>query len=151
VSALVSPVTILAQTTRSSVHRIRARIQRRYRAWKQLFRPCAIELISLAIFLTLWGYSYKLSQYHLQSPSTPKIPVARLWIEQRNAYIVAASCLNYRSHLIPVSQVFLYPTQRFPHRTLTVNFIFPEFRRGITYFDYLIPFRSPPTQHFSLA
>ncbi len=125
--------------------------QNRYRSWRQLFKPCALGLIGLAMAVALWGFGYKLSLYHLHAHPSSRVPVAKLWIEPRNASESAASSLNAKSHLVPASQAFLVPVQRLPRLIRTITCILPECRCDVAYFDLLIPFRSPPTQRFSLA
>src|ERR1035437_1853261 len=47
-----------------------------------------------------------------------------------------------KSHLIPASQVFPAPIQRFPRLGRAVASILRVCRCGVTYFDFQIPFRS---------
>lgn len=119
--------------------------------WRQIFEPHALGLIGLAIAVVLWGGGYKLSLYHRHATPSSRIPVAKLWIESRNASLAATSRLKAKSHLNFVSQVFPVPIQRFPRLGCVVDCILPVCRRGVAYFDFLIPFRSPPPHHFCLA
>ncbi len=125
--------------------------QSRYPLWKQIFRPCALGLVGLAIAVTLWGFSFKLSQYHHHTAPSSRIPVAKLWIEPRNASVAAASSLTAKSHLIVVSQAFPVLIQPLPRLDLAVTCILAVCTRGIVSFDFLIRFRSPPTERFSQA
>jgi len=118
--------------------------------WKQIFRPCALGLIGLAIAVALWGFSYKLSLYHRDTGPSSRISVAKLWIESRNSSVAAAS-LKAQSHVLRISQVLPAPIQRLPRSAGTVACIFPECRHTVAYFDFLIPFRSPPPHRFCLA
>jgi hypothetical protein len=117
---------------------------------KQRFRPCALGIIGLAIAVVLWGAGYKLSLYHRHATRSP-VPVAKLWIESRNASVTAASRFKAKSHLVPDSQAFSVPTQRLPHLSRAVACILPVCTRGVAHFDFLIPFRSPPPPHFFFA
>lgn len=125
--------------------------QDRYLSWRQIFRPSALALVGLAIAVALWGFGYKLSLYHPDPTPSSQFPVAKLWIEHRNASVTAVSRLKSTSHLIPAPQVFPVPIQRFPHRARANACIFPVRRHTVAYFDFLIPFRSPPPHRFCLA
>jgi hypothetical protein len=118
---------------------------------KQLFRPCALGLIGLAIAVALWGFGYKLSLYHRHATPLSRVTVAKLWIEPRDTSVAAASSLKSKSHLIPVSQALPVPIQRIPHLSRTITCILPLCTRGVVSFDFLIPFRSPPPYRFRLA
>ncbi len=144
-----SPLTIISGATRKSVLGMRTQIRGRNPSWRQVFRPCTLGLIGLAISVALWGFGYKLSLYHRHS-TFARIPIAKLWIEPRNASVAAASSLSTKSHLIPASQAFPVPIQELPSHSRAAASIFPVCTRDVAYFDFLIPFRSPP-QRFSLA
>jgi hypothetical protein len=130
---------------------MRTQASSRYPSLRQVFRPGALGFIGLAIAVALWGFGYKLSLYYPRADSTSRVPVAKLWIKQRNAPVAAASSLKAKSHRIPGSQVFPLRIQGLRRLARAVACIVPVCRRGVTYFDFLIPFRSPPTQRFSLA
>lgn len=52
--------------------------------WRAISNPLAVGLLGLALAVTLWGYGYKLSLYgSVCGNSTPRVPVAKLWIEHR--------------------------------------------------------------------
>ncbi len=119
--------------------------------WKQIFRPCALGFIGLAIAVALWGFSYKLSLYRQHSGASSPISVAKLWIESRNASVVAGSGVTVQSHLLRISQVLPAAAQRFPRSACGVDCILPECRHTVAYFDFLIPFRSPPALRLSTA
>ncbi len=146
------PFTALVLSTQGIVPGRRARTKCPQFLWKQIFRPCALGLIGLAIAVALWGFSYKLSLYHRHTGPSSRISVAKLWIDPRSASVVAATCgLKVQSHLLRISQVFAAPIQRFPRSSRAVAYILPECRHTVAYFDFLIPFRSPPAQRFSMA
>jgi hypothetical protein len=142
--------TASASSTRESVLG-RTRVSPLQSSWKQLFSPLAVGLIGLAIAVALWGFGYKLSLYHRHEAPSSRIPVAKLWTEQRSASAVAASRLEANSHLHSVSQAFPAPVQRFPRLDLAVACTLPGCSRGVLYFNPLVPSRSPPPYRFCLA
>ena len=147
----LKPFTAAANSTQESVlaRRTLARIQQS--SWNQVFSPLAAGIIGLVIAVALWGFSYKLSLYHRHQAPSSRIPVAKLWIESRNAFVVAASRLQAKSHPIPHSQAFPEPVQRFPRLGHAVACTLPECRCGVVYFNSLIPSRSPPPYRFRIA
>jgi hypothetical protein len=146
-----SPLTMIIKQAQKRVLSMGTRVPSQCPSWRQIFKPHALGLIGLAIAVVLWGGGYKLSLYHRHAAPSSRIPVAKLWIESRNASVTAASRLKTKSHLIPASQVFPAPIQRFPRPGRAVASILPVCRCGVAYFDFLIPFRSPPPHHFCLA
>ena len=139
-----NPFTAAASKTRESVFGQKTLTQSQQSSWKQVFSPFAFGLIGLAIAVALWGFGYKLSLYRRHTTPSSQIPVAKLWIESRNASVVATSRLKAKSHHIPVSQAFPKQIQWLPRLGRAVACILPSCRYGVTYFDFLIPFRSPP-------
>jgi hypothetical protein len=117
---------------------------------KRRLSPCALEIIGLAIAVVVWGAGYKLSLYHRHA-TLSSAPVAKLWIESRNASVSAASRFKAKSHLVPGSQAFSVPIQRLPHFSRTVACILPVCTRGVAHFDFRIQFRSPPPSRFLLV
>lgn len=146
-----SPCVITVGAMQEALLLMSTQAQCRYRSWMRLFKPCAFGLIGLAIAVALWGFDYKLSLYHCHTASSSRVPVAKLWIEPRNASVAADSSLNAKSHFVPASHAFPVPVQRLSPLSRTLAHIPPLCRRDVAYFDFLIPFRSPPTQRFSLA
>jgi hypothetical protein len=145
------PLTATASSTPGCVlgQRALARIQQS--PWRQVFKPLAAGIIGLVIAVALWGFSYKLSLYHRHQTPSSQIPVAKLWIESRNASVLAASRPDVKSHLIHFSQAFPEPVQRFPRLGHAVACPLPECRRGDLVFNSQIPSRSPPPYRFRLA
>lgn len=146
-----SPFAITAGAMQKALLLMGTQAQCRYHSCRQLFKPCALGLIGLAIAVALWGFGYKLSLYHRHTASSSRVPVAKLWIEPRNASLAADSSLNAKSHLVPTSHAFPVRVHRLPLLNRTVTHIPPICRRDFAHFDFLIPFRSPPRQRFSLA
>jgi hypothetical protein len=73
-----------------------------------------LGIIGLTIAVALWEAGYKLSLYHhYATPSS--VPVAKLWIESRNASAAATSRFKVKSHLVPGSQAF-FVTLHMPPR-----------------------------------
>jgi hypothetical protein len=146
-----NPSPITASALLENARLIRTQVPSRYPSWMQMFRPCALGLIGLIIAVVLWGTGYKLSLYHHDAAPSSKVPVAKFWIESRTAPMAAVSRLKAKSHLVPGSQAFSAPIQRLPLLSRAAACIFPVCARGVVYFNFLIPFRSPPSHRFCLA
>ena len=116
---------------------------------RRQFGPHALGLIALAITVALWGYGYKLSLYHRHTAPSQRVLVAKLWIEPRGASVAAASGFEAKSHLIPDAQALSVASQELVSCISVFVFIPSSTSRGIAYFDFLIPFRSPPPHSFS--
>jgi hypothetical protein len=143
-----SPITVIANAALRRILRIRTQVRCVYPSWRQIFRPCALGIIGLAIAVVLWGAGYKLSLYHRHAtPSS--VLVAKLWIESRHAFVTAVS--RFKSHLVPGSQAQSVLIQRLPRLSSAVASILPVWVRDIAYFDFPIPSRSPPPHRFRLA
>ena len=145
-----SPITINAGTAQR-IAPMKTPAQSRYPSWREVFRPCILGLFGLGITVALWGFGYKLSLYHGHAAPSSRVPVARLWIEPRGASSPATHKLRAKSHIAPDSAAISVPVLRLARFDRTVAPITPVPRRGIAYFDFLIPFRSPPPQRFCLA
>ena len=144
-----SPITVIVNAAQRHFLRMRTQVRCVYPLWRQIFRPCALGIIGLAIAVVLWGAAYNLSLYHRHAtPSS--VTVAKLWIESRNASVTVASRFKAKSHLVPGSQAFSVPIQRLPHFSHAVACILPVCTRGVAHFDFRIPFRSPPPPRFLL-
>jgi hypothetical protein len=74
-----------------------------------------------------------------------------LWIEPRNASVLAASKPGAKLHRIAGSLAFTIPVQH--HLWLSrISFrIFPVSTRSFAPFDFLIPSRAPPPHRFCLT
>lgn len=145
-----NPITMIADTVRRLVQ-MKTQVLSRYPSWRHIFRPCALGLLGLGIAVAFWGFGYKLSLYHGHTAPSSRVPVARLWIEPKGASSPATSRLRAKSHINPDSPAFSLPIARPTRLDRAVAYIAPVTRRGIAYFDFLIPFRSPPPQRFCLA
>ena len=79
----------------------------------------------------------------------------KLWSEPRKALVTTTARFGATVSRLVGSYAFLLPIQRgkvFPACGLaTVTWILPVFNRGVAYFDFLIPFRSPPLDGFCPA
>jgi hypothetical protein len=107
------------------------------------FRPCVLGFAALAITVALWGYGYKLSLYH-QRDHTSAIPVAKLWIEHRDATALAAFSLPGNTHSIPVS-LSLWAAAPGTLRADDKSDVLQSIEaRGTATQGALIPSRSPP-------
>ena len=145
-----SPITVIANAMQRRILRMRTQVRCVYPSRIQIFRPCALGIIGLAIAVVLWGAGYKLSLYHRHAtPSS--VPVAKLWIESRQAFVTAVSRFKAKSHLVPGSQALSALIPRLPRLSSTVASILPVCVRDIDYFVFPIPSRSPPPHRFFLA
>lgn len=145
-----SPFTVIANAMQQRVLQVRRPARRGYPSWEQIFRPCALGILGLAITVVLWGTGYKLSLYH-RHPVPPPVPVAKLWVESRNVSLAVASGLKAKSHFVSDSQASFNPIQRLPHHSRASVCVLSVCTRDVAYFGFLIPFRSPPPPRFLLA
>ncbi len=149
--AFRSPSAIPDSATRKSIFRLRACALSCHHSWKQIFRPCALGFIGLAIAVALCGFGRKLSLYYYQATGSSRVPVVRMWIEPEKVSVAALSMLKTKSHLVPPSLVFPTPVQWLPHLDRTFLCMFSEHVHRPASFSFLIPFRSPPPHRFILA
>ena len=145
------PSTIFASAAKTCVLNPKRHAQRLYPPWKQIFRPCALGFVGLAIIVALWGYGYKLSLYHRHDQHSSRVLVAKMWIEPRHASPVAASKLKARSHVFPGSQALSQPVPDIPNLKRAIASTLPPVTRDVAYLDHLVPSRSPPSLRFCLA
>jgi hypothetical protein len=145
-----SPITIIAGTVQCSA-RMKTLALRRYPTWKQLIGPCILALFGLVIAVALWGLGSKSSPYYDHAVPSLRIPVARLLSGPRGFSSPATPRLRAKSLLNPDSPAFLVPISQPACLDRAVANIPPAFKRGIAYFNFLIPSRSPPQQRFCLA
>ncbi len=118
---------------------------------KLTLRPCALGIIGLAIAVLLWGFSYKLSLYRFHPAPTSRVCVAKLWFEQRNSSVAAASRLT--SDLRPGSSLpaLLIAGQQAPTAMRARRGDFSVACRAFTSINSLIPSRSPPSSPIFLS
>ena len=145
-----SPITIIAGTAQR-IARMDMQALRRYPSWRQVFGPCILALFGLVIAVALWGIGSKPSPYSGPAVPSARIPVARLWSGPKGASSPTNFRLRAKSYLDSGSLAFFVPISRPACLNRAVAYIPPAFRRGIAYFAFLIPFRSPPPQRFCLA
>ncbi len=122
-----------------------------YSSWKQVFRPCTLGIVGLAIVIVLSAFGHKLSHYDRHAASSLRIQVVKLWSEPRKALVTTTARFGATVSRLLGSYAFLPFIQRFPRLGRTVAWILPVSRRGAAYFDFLIPFRSPPLDGFCPA
>jgi hypothetical protein len=146
-----TPFTISSSAIHEHVLTVRMRAQIPYQSWKQLLRPCSLGIIGLAIGVALWGVSYKLSLYHHRGATSARASVAKLWIEPRRASLAAGSRLKSKSHHVTGPQALSVTSLRLPNLGGAGVKVLALSTRGVTYFDFLIPSRSPPQHRFCLA
>lgn len=145
-----SPIAVIANAAQRRILRIGTQVRCVYPSWRQIFRPCALGIIGLAIAVALWGAGYKTSLYHRHA-TPPPVPVTRLWIESRHASLTVVSRFKAAPHLVPDPQALSILIQRLPRLSSAVASILPVCVRGTAYFDFQIPSRSPPPHRFCLA
>ena len=145
-----SSITIIAGTAQT-IARKRMPPPNSYPSWRQIVGPCILALSGLVIAVALWSLGSKLSPNYGHAVPSSRTPVARLWIEPRGASSPATFRLRAKSHFAHDSAVILVLVSWPARLDRAVAFIAPVPRRGIVYFDFLIPFRSPPPQRFCLA
>jgi hypothetical protein len=144
------PIPINANAARQSVPSTRQQAHSQNSLWRQMFRPCVLGIVGLAVAVFLWEYGYKLSLYHRHAvPSS--VPIAKLWIEPRSASVAAASRLKVNSHFVFRAQAVSVTIQRLPRMCHAVACILPLCERQAVFFDLLIPSRAPPSLRFRLA
>lgn len=140
-----------AASAAARVLQTRTRTKILYPSWRQLFRPCALGFIGLAIAVVLLGAGYKLSLYQRHAASSSRVPVVKMLMETRNASITAIFKFKGKPHLTYGSPALSASIQQCPCLNRSIAYILPVCRRRVTYFDFLIPFRSPPSLRFLLA
>jgi hypothetical protein len=145
-----SPNTIITGTAQR-IAWIKKLAPRNYPSWRKVLRPCAIGIIGLGIAVAYWGFGYKQSLYVGHAVPSSRIPVARLWIGPKGASSLATSRLRAKFYLNSGSPAFSVPISQPVRLDSAVAYIPPVFRRGIAYFDFLIPSRAPPPQRYCLA
>ena len=111
--------------------------------------PWTIALFGLALAVALWGFGYKLSRYNPHLDAAARASYAKLWDKHQDT-----------SELL-TSKLTAHPQQCAQLEALSVFFqepIAPVFapihtaeddRSIVTSLVALIPFRSPPSRHFS--
>jgi hypothetical protein len=120
-------------------------------SWKKVLKPCAIGFIGLGIAVAFWGCDYKQSLFAGHAVHSSRIPVASLCSEPKGASLPVISRLRAKSYRNLDSPVFSVPISQSARLDRAVAFIPPVFRRGIAYYNFLIPSRSPPPQRYCLA
>jgi hypothetical protein len=149
--AFRSPSAIPDNATRKSISRSRALVLSCHHSWKQIFRPCALGFIGLAIAVTLCGFGRKLSLYYYQATGSSRVPVVRMWIEPEKVSVATLSVLKTKSHLVTPSPAFPISVQWLPRLDRTFVCMFSEHVHRPASFSFLIPFRSPPRHRFMLT
>jgi len=146
-----SSIPITGSVVQTAALRLRTQARSEWLNRRRQFGPHALALIALAITVALWGYGYKLSLYHRHVAPSQRVLVAKLWIEPREASVAAASGFEAKSHLLPSAQALSVASQKPASYFSAFICIHSSTTRGLAYFDFLIPFRSPPPNSFSRA
>jgi hypothetical protein len=143
--------TIAARAGQMSILQARMVAQSLYSSWKQLFGRRTLAIIGLAIAVVLSAFGHKLSHYDRHAASSLRIQVAKLWNDPRNALVATNVGLSAKVSHLPGSSAFAIPIQRFPRLGPVIACNLSVCGYSATYFDFLIPFRSPPSNPFCLA
>jgi hypothetical protein len=145
-----SSITIITGTA-WRIARMKTPAPSRYPTWRQIVGPYILGLSGVVIAVALWSLGSKLSPNYGHAVPSWRAPVARLGVEPRGASSPAPFRFRAKSHFAPdlaaISVLVSWPARL--DRAVAYPASVP--RRGIAYFDFLIPFRSPPPQRFSLA
>jgi hypothetical protein len=143
-------ITIIAGIAQH-IARMKTLAPSRYPSWRQVVGPCLLGLSGVVIAIALWGLGSRVSPNDGHAVPSSRTPVARLWIEPRGASSPATSRFRAKSHVTFDTPAIGVSISRPALLDSAVTYIAPSPRRGIAYFDFLIPFRSPPPQDFCLA
>jgi hypothetical protein len=146
----LNAITITASAPQKTVLSWRAQLPGCYPAWRQVSGHCALGIVGLAIAVVLWGYGYRISLYHRHAAPLANASVAKLWIDPNGASVAVPSRLKAKAHLLPGSQAFAGPVQRFHRLSSAAACTVPLCERRVAFF-LLIPSRAPPPLRFSLA
>jgi hypothetical protein len=118
--------------------------------WRQIANPLALSLLGLALTVTLSGYGYRVSQYWaLRDNSAPRVPVLKLWIEQRFWFASLSKNttfprLKVRAYAQPGASAIPAAAPEFSLLGVTALLCLTARPRVIPYFHAAIPLRSPP-------
>jgi len=144
-------IPVAGSAMQTAALRLRTKAHSEWLNRRRQFGPHALGLIALAITVALWGYGYKLSLYHRHVAPSQRVLVAKLWIEPRDASVAAGFGFEAKSHLVPGAQALSVAFQK-PANYISALICIPSSTtRGLAYFDFLIPSRSPPPHSFSRA
>lgn len=118
--------------------------------WRGISNPLAVGLLGLALAVTLWSYGYKLSLYgSVCGDSTPRVPVAKLWIEHRFGVAACSQDSDFpklkpRAYAQPgASAVFAVASVLAFQHVMSLPPVHVR-SRLIPFFHASIPLRSPP-------
>jgi len=141
------PLTKIAGAAHRCILRARVWGARRFPLWRQISRPFALAIAGLTVAVIFWAVSFKLCHFHRHAARSSRAP-AYVWIESRDISEAMASRPKGRSLLVHDLQVSSLPFQLSPRLSRAIVSVFPVCRRDVAYFDFLIPFRSPPPDRF---
>lgn len=117
-------------------------------SWKLVFRSHTVGIVGPAIAAVLWGIGYKLYIYRRNARSSSRILAARSRIETQNALVAANVELGAKVSHLQGSSAFAIPIQRLLWLCRGGTCVFPVCKRNGACFNFLIPFRSPPSKSF---
>jgi len=118
--------------------------------WGQISNPLALSLLGLALTVTLSGYGYRVSQYWaLLDSSAPRVPVVKLWIEQRFWFASLSKNttfpkLKMRAYAQLGTSAMLAAAPEFSFHGVSDLLSLTTRPRVIPYFHAAIRLRSPP-------
>lgn len=111
----------------------------------QLFSPCAIGFIGLAVLIFVWGTSSKLSLYNHHRDASRTTFIAKMWIEPRTANRVTVSRIRDPFHASGTLKGLQGSTWQNLLLVRAITHVSPERRIMQTDFSLLRPLRAPPT------
>lgn len=115
---------------------------------RQIFRPCALGLIGLAISVFLCGFSCKLSLYHPHPAPSSQSQTVKLWFEPRHGSFDSAPRTTAKADLVRDSYAAPAAIRGIERADNAVVGDSGNFLRKTALFVLPIPARSPPIHLF---
>jgi hypothetical protein len=112
-------------------------------------RRSILAFFGLALAVVLWGFSYKLSLYQSHPDPVVRVQVAKLWVDQRNAAATVAPRAAAKGQRVRVSQSLALAERQDQSARIAARLTLPAPVKRHGSVDFLIPFRSPPSNSLS--
>lgn len=117
---------------------------------RQFFHPYVLAFLALALTVGASGYGYKLSHY-FQIAGVSKASPTRMWVDHRDESVGVQAKHSIKPLRIPGLALFTAPAPQALRLSRDHVVITPvPARVAFPIFSH-IPFRAPPSLHFSLA
>ena len=120
-------------------------------AWRQIFQPCTLALLGLAVAVALWGFGYKLSLYHAHRSAPLRSAATRLWMDPPSDALIVVQRLKSRSHSTTRRSALPGLPQRLPQSASVLANIARTAPPGFLSPDSAASPRSPPSLHLRSA